>query len=846
MVKAFLSHSFVDKDIVRKIKNKLQRFWTYFDEDCFMPGEDFRNAIIERLSDTNLFVLFVSRSSLASSWVQFEIDEAYWQTVQRNNITFLVLALEEILPTELPTWMRRAKFGQVRTVQLAAQQIKQLLMSSIPMHSTVYMGREKDTANFYSSIAQYEDHIPNVFAISGLSGIGRRTFAKNILAQRFALPYVALFEIDEAEGLVELYRKLLDDNMNMWSQEEIEAYYKEFLSASFEDRVVEVARNLSLYTHAQTCPILIDNGEMLGEDGYYKDEFIELLRVFSNQYPDCYITVIHMRLPKLLYKDQKLVHVVRLHALDATSCYTLFASLLKQQSIPINDDNQVREIAGYLEGYPPAINNAVRECALEGVDLVCSDKRSLVDFQERIFKKFLDNIQLTKMDEDVLTAILNMNGICIDFITTVLQTKQDDIAVSLRRSHDYNIIELRSDGTYSIAPPMKISIERKLHRYSKNEFSEIAKRLIKEYWVPEKGIPFALIDSIIYAVLRSGQEDDLEKFKNYLLPSHLLKAAKKANQDRDWLMTETYARKALELDPDLTDAKSLLFMALVRQETSRNWERTTEEENSILDYLRGKNYKGVYYLEGFRLLKRRKYEEAIKRFTLAIQAGDNSIPTYRDLAECYYQTNQVAEAQREIDVVVKDRKINNPFILDLAAKIAIGSGEFNEAEAYLDKQELVDRPENVAHRRATYCVKKDDYQTALYYANEACNGERVLPEMHLLRMSIAIRLGDYKLAKEEYELIGKEYSHYNHEVREILHATMLLHSQGWEAAEANSRQLRGQSPYARNLRHKIVCAKLKDAKVSIFEKKRLEEERMQLESGKMFDPFIQFQCFDFQ
>lgn len=52
------------------------------------------------------------------------------------------------------------------------------------------------------------------------------------------------------------------------------------------------------------------------------------------------------------------------------------------------DHSQVKEIASYLEGYPPSIYNAVKACSLEGVDLVCSDKRALLDFQERIFKDF--------------------------------------------------------------------------------------------------------------------------------------------------------------------------------------------------------------------------------------------------------------------------------------------------------------------------------------------------------------------------------------------------------------------------------------------------------------------------
>lgn len=847
MVKAFLSHSSVDKVIVRQIKNKLQRFWTYFDEDCFEPGEDFRTAITSRLTDTNLFVLFVSRNSLSSSWVNFEIDEAYWQTIQRNNINILVLALEDILPTELPAWMRRAKFGKVTTVRLAAQQIKNLLFDSVSLQNTVYMGRETDTANFYREIAQYEDRIPNIFAIAGLNGIGRRTFIKDILYRRFSLPYVFQVEIDESEGLVELYRKLLDDNPEALSPDDITEYYTVFLDESPEEQAGEIARILSTYTEAQTCPLLIDGGVMLDDDGYYKKEFLAILRAFGETFPDCYLTIIHMRLPKLRQRDRDLIHIFRLHALDATSCYSLFDSLLKKQNVPIPNYNQVREIAEYLEGYPPSVLYAVRECALEGVDLVCNDKRGLIDFQERIFKKYLDSVRLNELDENVLEVIYNMNSIAIDPIATILEHSREEIAQSLRNSHDYNIVELRSDGMYSIAPPMRISIERKLHRYSKEDFSKISKQLIDVYWAPEGTIPFGLIDSIIFAILRSDQGDDLDNFKNYLLPSHLLKAAKKANQDRDWSSAEKYARKALELDSNLTEAKSILFKMLVRQETSHTRKRATEEEDALLKSLREIDGKAVYYLEGFRFMKRRRYDDAIERFQLAIQAGDSSIPTYRDLAECYYQTNQVNEAKNEISAIMVGRKINNPFILDLAAKISIGTGDFVGAAEFLDKQELVDRPENISHRRATFYLKKGDYSTALEYANSACAGERVLPEMYLLRMGIAIHTGDIKLVKSDYDLVNQKYTHYNRDVREILYTTMLLQTQGWAGAEAGFQQIHGQqSPYARNLRYKIVCEKLKDPKVPIHEKKKLEAEKEKLEVEKMFDPLHQFQCYDFQ
>ena len=148
----------------------------------------------------------------------------------------------------------------------------------------------------------------------------------------------------------------------------------------------------------------------------------------------------------------------------------------------------------------------------------------------------------------------------------------------------------------------------------------------------------------------------------------------------------------------------LLFKVLVRQETQYTRAEKNREEEEILAFLRKSHCKDTYYLEGFRLLKRHKYKDAIKALNHAILSGDTSIPTYRDLAECYYQTDEIKLAQSQIDIIMSSgtRKINNAFILDLASKIAISQGEFDKAKDLLAKQSLVDHVENVDHRKATY------------------------------------------------------------------------------------------------------------------------------------------------
>ena len=192
-----------------------------------------------------------------------------------------------------------------------------------------------------------------------------------------------------------------------------------------------------------------------------------------------------------------------------------------------------------------------------------------------------------------------------------------------------------------------------------------------------------------------------------------------------------------------------------------------------------------------------------------------------------------------------NRKIDNALILDVASKIAISQGKFDKATELLDKQSLVDHPENVEHRKATYEIKKGNYPKAFEHATNACNGERVLPQMHLLRMNIAIHLEDWKTAEEEYKKIDELYKHYPFDVREILHATLILRTQGADAAEAAFKRIHHpNTPYARGIRYKIIEEQLRSGFINPIKKQALISEKSELETQKMFDILNQLQCYD--
>ncbi len=92
-MKAFLSHSSKDKELVRSVAYELGRQFCLFDEQAFETGVEFRDSIENSFEKTSLFVFFASQEALKSAWVEFEIEEAWYGNLQgslRHAVVFLI------------------------------------------------------------------------------------------------------------------------------------------------------------------------------------------------------------------------------------------------------------------------------------------------------------------------------------------------------------------------------------------------------------------------------------------------------------------------------------------------------------------------------------------------------------------------------------------------------------------------------------------------------------------------------------------------------------------------------------------------------------------------------------
>jgi hypothetical protein len=94
-MKLFLSHSSKDKAIVREIKGNLHEFLDiWLDERQLIPGESLINTLEGAVSESDLVLIFISKASIESEWVNKEIDWAMNKELELNRPFLMPIVLD--------------------------------------------------------------------------------------------------------------------------------------------------------------------------------------------------------------------------------------------------------------------------------------------------------------------------------------------------------------------------------------------------------------------------------------------------------------------------------------------------------------------------------------------------------------------------------------------------------------------------------------------------------------------------------------------------------------------------------------------------------------------------------
>lgn len=175
----FLSHTFADKDFVRKLASDLDKkgFDVWLDEWELAVGDSLREKVEEGIKESASVAVVLSPNSVKSKWVSVEINAAFAHQLEQKSV-FLLPVLYK--PCEIPPFLKDkvyADFTQAYDNGLVAL-VKRLLASKIIQYGFPTVYTQIDDSTLRSLINSYAQIMHTTISI--LSTDGRRAVSEQM------------------------------------------------------------------------------------------------------------------------------------------------------------------------------------------------------------------------------------------------------------------------------------------------------------------------------------------------------------------------------------------------------------------------------------------------------------------------------------------------------------------------------------------------------------------------------------------------------------------------------------------------------------------------------------------
>ena len=270
-MKAFLSHSSKDKEFIRSIAKSLGRQFCIFDEYAFNTGIEFRESIEKGLEESSIFVLFASKNTRDSIWVNCEIDEAWYKKIHNKLHQSLVFIIDSsVTYQDVPLWLQKAKISKSQSAKQTAREIRTHLDELQRAKQYPYfIGRSREKEILENALTPFDGTPPpHVIFLAGLPGIGRRALIKECVPKLLNLHRQVEITIDDGDSINDICIKIADKVEPYNTIKLFHEIIKQIQNLGNNDALERILKNLRLFTTSGELPIFIDHGGLLDQDGF--------------------------------------------------------------------------------------------------------------------------------------------------------------------------------------------------------------------------------------------------------------------------------------------------------------------------------------------------------------------------------------------------------------------------------------------------------------------------------------------------------------------------------------------------------------------------------------------------
>lgn len=672
-MKAFLSHTSSDKDLVGLVHRKLAYENAWYDAVNIENGDSIPDKINEGLRYATHYVLFWSKKASESNWVRAELNGAFVR-LMANKCKFMVFVLDD---TELPILLQPFKYDYIskRDLDTAAQTIVDKIMAQDGAVTRLsdFINRTKELGNIEEAVRAGK----KLIILNGILGIGKTALAEKTVQWLYSNRAMkrVIIDFNIIPGLAELAielayqtrKNLINSNQNEDDQKENIKFFLENISAS----------NIIL--------ILKDVKKWLNEDGTMSTDLLYVTDLIVNTKMFSYVTIMttsrYIEVPYGYYEKTMQLPVQGME--DGN------ISQIIKNNLPENfevDEKKNLDFAKRLYGYPLGAKLAAYRIVNHGYDYYLQQPNKIQELKVSLAKKLISYAELSEECIEYLKIVaLCQSRLRNDEYIIAFSGFLDKIAYLSEEAFFAGILKYGEDGCYKL----ELLVEDYFYdlAFNDNKCKERCNRLEKfllerisdesknEYM---RLIPVAVHILTLNGNIRKAMDIRIE------LTATIESSMWDLYNHQEYDEANKVAEQLLDIDSDNLEARYIKALCLIRFD-----EYTKAEE--LLGALMEDDKENVaryYYALGRIQKKQGVYSKAIELFQSAIINRRRYLSPYREMAECYILMDNVADAKVAIEKA-KSIDESNIFVILLEARLLQKEDNAEKAIELLENQTII-------------------------------------------------------------------------------------------------------------------------------------------------------------
>lgn len=650
MIKAFISHSSKQKDFATRLVNLIGRDLCLIDCYDFEPAYKSIDEIYRAIEKCTVFVLLLSRDSLASDWVKKEIDAAIHKFNPAQLDRFWPYIIDaSISLDDCPEWIRSKesfnlhKFPSPELLRLDIEQkFRRLIWRENPdimARETELIGRQDELGQFEQLLYSMNGQNLRALIISGRTGVGKEAFAKQCLYKlgRPREMEPCRISLDVKNGLEDFLIQL-----NLILAYFDDEHLKSILSASYSSRIdagvvllnaLFDIRQVLFVDDNMACVLPDKNIPAWLADIVSHEQLNKQLALFikSRVTPNAY-----------LVGDLNRIAHIHLNPLNKADRKKLFYSLAQNYHLDGFRDRDADFFVEKLLESPLQIHEAVKAIAQHGVLNAKNDINRLVEMGDERAKPLIDHFKDNELSLYVLIILARFEFLDFDTLEEIFEGREIELQSSISDMLVYGVISTFGlSGEYIRLDHYFCDYIRRNRIPLPRDYSLIVEEVI------ETKIINANITKDVSVYFYNLQRKIMKQqycSDSFLVPSVVVKAVIEAYNERNYRLVINICEKVRNDGHELNEEvnRELLYwhcLSLCR--TLREDERNREKFWELV--------KGIYgadndFLKGFFFRFDERYADAEKYLRRSLDKSPNMDRAKRELVTVLMEQDKFDDA----------------------------------------------------------------------------------------------------------------------------------------------------------------------------------------------------------